>query len=65
MYYLEGLRTLSRPTAEHDVELPGVVEDTRSQLLKYKASVPPSVLAFTFVLAIAVQGYQKGTKCLA
>ena len=37
-HFLEAFYPLSRPAVEHEVELPSVVEDMHSQLLKCKAS---------------------------
>ena len=35
-YFLEVFHPLSRPPDEHNIELPGVVDDMRSQLLECK-----------------------------
>ena len=39
-HFLEVLSPLSRPAAEHELELPGVVDELRLQLLECKASAP-------------------------
>ena len=37
-HFLRALRPLSRPAVEHDVELPGVLDDLIMQLREYKVS---------------------------
>lgn len=43
-HFLEVLRPLSRPAVEHDVDVPGVVDDLRSQLLRCKVSAYSSCM---------------------
>lgn len=40
-HFLEVFHPLARPADEHEVELPGVVDSLRSQLLQCKVGAPP------------------------
>ena len=44
-HFLEVFSSLSRPAAEHDLELPRVVDGLMSQLVECKASAPLIALA--------------------
>lgn len=41
--FLDAFLPLARPAVEHAVDVPGVVEELRSQLLKHKVSAPASL----------------------
>ena len=38
-HFLEGLNPMSRPMVDHELELPGVLDDMRMQLFKHKVSL--------------------------
>ncbi len=44
-HFLETLCPLSRPAVVNEVEVPGVVDDLRSQLLQYKVCASSLCLA--------------------
>ena len=60
-HFLEVFCPLSRPAVEHEVELPGVVDDLRSQLLKCKVSISFCVAVYLRCLGSLVHSLYVST----